>query len=46
MEPDQILSVAKKYIDPSQSAIVIVGDAAKIGDVLKKFGDVTVTKAN
>jgi hypothetical protein len=25
---------------------VVVGDASKIGEVLKKFGTVTVTKAN
>ena len=45
VEPDQLLAVAKKYIAPGQSAIVVVGDASKIGDVLKKFGEVTVTKA-
>jgi len=26
--------------------VVVVGDASKIGDILKKFGEVTVTKAN
>jgi hypothetical protein len=26
--------------------VIVVGDAAKIGEALKKFGDVTVTKAN
>ena len=46
VEPDQVEAVAKKYIAPGQSAIVVVGDASKIGDALKKFGDVTVTKAN
>ena len=46
VEPDQVLAVAKKYIAPQEAAIVVVGDASKIGDVLKKFGDVTVTKAN
>ncbi len=45
VEPDQILAVAKKYIAPEQAAIVVVGDASKIGDVLRKFGAVTVTKA-
>jgi len=44
VEPDQILSAAKKYIAPDQAAVVVVGDAAKIGEVLKKFGSVTVTK--
>ena len=38
VEPDQVLSVAKKYIAPGQSAIVVVGDASKIGDALKKLG--------
>jgi len=45
VEPDQILAVAKKYISPQQAAIVVVGDASKIGEALKKFGDVTITKA-
>jgi len=46
VEPDQLQAVAKKYIAPDQAAIVVVGDASKIGEVLKKFGAVTVTKAN
>ncbi|HEV3198822.1 MAG TPA: pitrilysin family protein [Bryobacteraceae bacterium] len=46
VEPDQVLSAAKKYMAPGQAAVVVVGDASKIGDTLKKFGDVTVTKAN
>jgi len=46
VEPDQILSAAKKYMATGQAAVVVVGDASKIGDTLKKFGDVTVTKAN
>jgi zinc protease len=46
VEPDQILAAAKKYFAPGQAVIVIVGDASKIGDAVKKFGDVTVTKAN
>jgi zinc protease len=45
VEPGQIEAVAKKYIAPDQAAVVVVGDAAKIGEILKKFGDVTVTKA-
>jgi len=44
VEPDQIQAVARKYIAPAQDAIVVVGDASKIGDVLKKFGTVTVAK--
>lgn len=46
VEPDQILAAARKYMAPDQASIVVVGDASKIGDALKKFGDVTVTKAN
>jgi zinc protease len=46
VDPSQVLVVSKKYVAPGQAAIVVVGDAAKIGDVLKKFGEVTVTKAN
>ncbi len=46
VDPGQIQAVAKKYMAPEQAAIVVVGDAAKIGDVLKKFGEVTVAKAN
>ena len=34
---DQIQSVAKKYIAPDQSAIVVVGDAKQIGPALEKF---------
>jgi zinc protease len=45
VEPDQALAAAKKYIAPGQSAIVVVGDASKIGDALKKLGPVTITKA-
>jgi zinc protease len=46
VEPDRILAAAKKYLAPGQAAIIVVGDAAKISEELKKFGDVTVTKAN
>jgi len=46
VEPDQVLAVAKKYMAPGQAAIVVVGDASKIGEALKKFGDVTITKSN
>jgi zinc protease len=38
-------AVAKKYLATGQSAIVVVGDASKIGDALKKFGEVTIVKA-
>jgi len=45
VEPDQIQAVAKKYLSTGQAAIVVVGDASKIGDALKKFGEVQVVKA-
>jgi zinc protease len=45
VEPGHVQSAAKKYIAPGDAAIVVVGDASKIGEVLKKFGEVTVTKA-
>ena len=44
VEPQQIQAAARKYIAPAEAAIVVVGDAAKIGEVLKKFGTVTVSK--
>jgi predicted Zn-dependent peptidase len=44
VEPQQIEAAAKKYMAPADAAIVVVGDAAKIGDTLKKFGTVTVAK--
>jgi zinc protease len=37
----QVQEAAKKYLDPSKLQIVTVGEAAKIGDVVKKFGPVT-----
>ena len=45
VEPDQVQAAARKYIAPGQSAVVVVGDASKIGDALKKLGTVTVTKS-
>jgi len=44
VEPGQVQAVAKKYMTPDQASVVIVGDSSKIGDVLKKFGDVKVVK--
>jgi predicted Zn-dependent peptidase len=45
VEPDRIQAVARKYIAPDKAVAVVVGDAAKIGKPLEKFGKVTVTKA-
>jgi zinc protease len=44
VEQDQIQAVARKYIYSGQAAIVVVGDASKIGDGLKKVGEVSVVK--
>jgi zinc protease len=44
VEPGQIEAVSKKYMAPGEATVVIVGDASKIGEVLKKFGDVKVVK--
>jgi zinc protease len=44
VEPGQIEAAAKKYIAPGDATVVIVGDSSKIGEVLKKFGDVKVVK--
>jgi len=44
VEPDQVQAAAKKYMAPDHAAIVVVGDASKIGKALEKFGPVTVTK--
>jgi zinc protease len=45
VEPDQIQAVAGKYLAPDQDAIVVVGDASKIGDAVRKLGNVTVVPA-
>lgn len=42
----QVQEAAKKYLDPSKLQIVTVGEAGKIGDVVKKFGPVTVYDVN
>lgn len=39
---DQVQADARKYLDAGAVQIVAVGDAKKIGDVLKKFGTVEV----
>jgi predicted Zn-dependent peptidase len=52
--PDRIMAVtqaqvqeaAKKYLEPSRLQIVTVGEAAKIGEIVKKFGPVTVYDVN
>jgi predicted Zn-dependent peptidase len=46
VEPDQIQKEAKKFMNPEEATIVVVGDGAKIQKSLEKFGNVQVTKAN
>jgi len=45
VEPGQIEQAAATYIAPGDATIVVVGDAAKIGDAVRKFGEVEITKA-
>lgn len=44
VEPDQIQKAARKYMNPDDATIVVVGDATKIKSALEKFGTVEVTK--
>jgi zinc protease len=46
VKPEQIRAVSARYMNPEQSAIVVVGDASKIAKTLEKLGQVAVTKAN
>ena len=40
--PDEVVRVAKKYINPDNAQIVVVGDASKIKSVMEKYGPVTL----
>ena len=42
MTADDVVRVAKKYIDPGTAQIVAVGDAGKIKATMEKYGPVTV----
>lgn len=44
--PDDVLRIARKYINPENAQIVAVGDAVKIKSVMEKYGPVTVYDAN
>lgn len=46
VEPDQVQKESKKFMNPEDAAIVVVGDGAKIQKALEKFGNLRVTKAN
>ncbi len=45
VEPDQIRAIAKKYLNPADTTIVMVGDAAKIQNAAESIGPVKVEKA-
>jgi zinc protease len=40
--PEEVVRVAKKYINPDNAQIVVVGDATKIKSVMEKYGPVTL----
>jgi zinc protease len=40
--PDEVVRVAKKYINPENAQIVVVGDAAKIKTIMEKYGPVSI----
>ncbi len=42
---DDVLRVAKKYVDPATMQVVAVGDAAKIKSVMEKYGPVELVGA-
>ncbi|MGI4844532.1 MAG: M16 family metallopeptidase [Janthinobacterium lividum] len=41
--PEQVRDVAKKYFNPENQSIVVVGDPKAVGEQLKAFGEFTVT---
>jgi zinc protease len=43
---DDVLRIAKKYINPANAQIVAVGDAAKIKAIMEKYGPITVYDTN
>jgi zinc protease len=43
---DDVLRVAKKYIDPATMQVVAVGDASKIKSVMEKYGQVEMVDAS
>lgn len=42
----QVQAAAKKYLDPGRLQIIAVGDGAKIGELLKTFGEVKTYDTN
>ena len=43
--PEQVRTVANRYMNPESATVVVVGDAATIAKPLEKFGKFAVTKA-
>jgi predicted Zn-dependent peptidase len=41
--PEQVREVSKKYFNPENQSIVVVGDSKAVGEQLKAFGEFTVT---
>jgi len=41
--PEQVRDVSKKYFNPENQSIVVVGASQAVGEQLKTFGDFTVT---
>jgi len=44
--PAQIQAAAERHMTPDKAAVIVVGDGAKIGKSLEKFGKFEVTKAD
>lgn len=45
VKPEQVRTVANRYLDPANAALVVVGDASKIGKPLEKLGKFDVVKS-
>ncbi len=41
--PEQVREVSRKYFNPENQSIVVVGDSKAVGEQLKAFGEFTVT---
>jgi predicted Zn-dependent peptidase len=45
VEPGKIRAATSRYMTPKDAALVVVGDASKLGPQLQKFGRVTIEQA-
>jgi predicted Zn-dependent peptidase len=45
VEPGKIRAATSRYMTPKDAALVVVGDASKLGSQLQKFGRVTIEQA-